>query len=191
MPDHFSILAPVYEWLIPPPRQGGAVLRELLDLNSGSVLLDAAGGTGRVSSLFVSKVRRVVLCDTAPGMLKQASVRGLECVTAPVENMPFEDNLFDAILLVDAFHHLEDQRRSLRELIRVLKPGGRLIIEEPDIHRFLVKIVALLEKAGLMRSHFVPFETMISWVEESGGTATLVRRDALRVWLQVQKAGGV
>jgi ubiquinone/menaquinone biosynthesis C-methylase UbiE len=183
--DHFSILAPIYERLIPPPDPG--TLREMAALTPDSVLLDAAGGTGRVSALFVSVVHRVVLCDTAPGMLKQAEAKGLETVCCGVEALPFDDGEFDAILLVDAFHHLEDQRKALGELLRVLKSTGRLVIEEPDIRRPLVKITAFLEKMFLMRSRFVPPETIMKWIADAGGDATIVRRDHLRVWLVVQK----
>ena len=57
--------------------------------------------------------------------------------------------------MVDALHHVIDQAATARELWRVLKPGGRLVIEEPDIRTFSVKVVALVEKMALMRSHFL------------------------------------
>jgi len=186
MLDHFSILAPVYEWMVPPPEP--SILYDMAGLTPESVLLDAAGGTGRVSALYSSRVRRVVLCDTARGMLDKAAGKGLEVIEAPVERLPFADSEFDAILLVDAFHHLEDQKAALKELLRVLKPAGRLIIEEPDIRRFSVKIAAFLEKIFLMRSNFVPLGTMVEWVGLAGGKARLTREDHFRIWLSVCKS---
>ena len=47
--------------------------------------------------------------------------------------------------MVDALHHVADQEATIRELWRLLKPGGRIIIEEPDIRRFEVKLLALIE----------------------------------------------
>ena len=60
--------------------------------------------------------------------------------------------------MVDALHHVLDQQQTGNELWRVLTPGGRLVIVEPDIHKFSVKMLALGEKMLLMRSHFLSGE---------------------------------
>ena len=183
--DHFDRLAPIYERLVPPPDQG--VLGPLLALSSGHVLLDAAGGTGRVSEAFAVSAGRVVVCDASPRMLEQARKKGLETVQAELEALPFADATFDRILLVDAFHHVKDQRVALRELLRVLKPSGRLVIEEPDLRRLPVKAVSFLEKLFLMRSHFRPPAAMAQMIVENGGIPTLAREDSFRVWFVVIK----
>jgi demethylmenaquinone methyltransferase/2-methoxy-6-polyprenyl-1,4-benzoquinol methylase len=56
---------------------------------------------------------------------------------------------------VDALHHVMDQAETIRELYRVLKVGGRLVVEEPDVRKFMVKLIAIGEKLALMRSHFL------------------------------------
>jgi demethylmenaquinone methyltransferase/2-methoxy-6-polyprenyl-1,4-benzoquinol methylase len=183
--DHFDRLAPIYERLIPPPDT--RALGELLELAPAHVLLDAAGGTGRVSGVFAASVARAVVCDASPRMLEQARKKGLETVRAELEALPFADATFDRILLVDAFHHVKDQRIALRELLRVLKPSGRLVIEEPDVRRLPVKIVALLEKVFLMRSHFRSPAAMAMMIVENGGMPTLAREDGFRVWFVVTK----
>jgi len=186
--DHFDLLAPIYERLIPPPDP--RVLGELLALLPGYALLDAAGGTGRVSGVFAASVARAVVCDASPRMLEQARSKGLETVLAEIEALPFGDATFDRILLVDAFHHVRDQAAALRELLRVLKPDGRLVIEEPDIRRLPVKIVALLEKLGLMRSRFVAPHAIVRLIEAQGGVAALEREGSFRVWITARCAHG-
>ncbi len=184
--DHFSIVAPIYECLIPPPDP--EILRELAQLTSESVVLDAAGGTGRVATLYASEVRRIVVCDASAGMLKEAQSKGLEAVQAAIEELPFKDEEFDVIFLVDALHHLQNQCKALKELLRVLKPTGTLIIEEPDIRYPLIKIIAFLEKLFLMRSHFVPVKIISQWVTDTGGNSTIRHQNKFRVWLAVTKS---
>jgi demethylmenaquinone methyltransferase/2-methoxy-6-polyprenyl-1,4-benzoquinol methylase len=183
--NHFDLLAPIYERLIPPPDP--EVLRTLLGLAPEHALLDAAGGTGRVAGMFAASVARAVVCDASANMLRKARQKGLETVQADLESLPFGDATFDRILLVDAFHHVKDQRIALRELLRVLKPSGRLVIEEPDVRRLPVKIVALLEKLFLMRSHFRSPPAMVRMIEAFGGKPTLARVDHFRAWIVVTK----
>ncbi len=56
--------------------------------------------------------------------------------------------------MMDALHHMSFQKQAIGELWRVLKPGGRIVIIEPDIRRFVVKLIAIGEKIILMESHF-------------------------------------
>jgi 2-polyprenyl-3-methyl-5-hydroxy-6-metoxy-1,4-benzoquinol methylase len=61
-------------------------------------------------------------------------------------------------VMVDAMHHVIDQKITAQELWRLVKPGGRIIIEEPNIKFLSVKLVALAEKLALMRSRFLSAE---------------------------------
>lgn len=154
MIDHFDLIASIYDRFI--GIQDHAHLKELLKLPTDGWVLDAAGGTGRVSQQFSSMVGNLVVCDLSQKMLCQAQEKkGLMPVRSHVERLPFPDATFERILLVDAVHHLCNQQEAIDDLLRVLKPGGRLVIEEPDIHHFAVKLVALGEKLLFMRSHFL------------------------------------
>jgi demethylmenaquinone methyltransferase/2-methoxy-6-polyprenyl-1,4-benzoquinol methylase len=153
MIDHFGFIAPLYDRLIGPPEHER--LRELLRLPVAGALLDAGGGTGRVSGQLRPLVGQLVINDESTAMLHQARQKTLCCpVAGTVERLPFADGVFERVLVVDALHHFADQQRAVGELLRVLRPGGRLVIEEPDLRHFLVKGIALAEKLMLMRSHF-------------------------------------
>ena len=80
---------------------------------------------------------------------------GLRPVCSGSESLPFADNSFERVIMVDALHHVIDQAHTAREMFRVLKPGGLLVIEEPDIRTFGVKLIAIAEKLLWMRSHFL------------------------------------
>ncbi len=118
------------------------------------MLLDAGGGTGRVSFALKELVRDVVVVDPSRGMLRYAVGKNLAACCAPAENLPFASNSFGRILMVDAFHHVHNQENVVSELWRVLALDGKIIIVEPDIQRWGVKLIALGEKMLLMRSHF-------------------------------------
>ena len=167
MLDHFDLLAPIYDWVIPPPDPER--LRRLLRLPITGTMLEAGGGTGRVSSRLASLVGTLVINDLSAPMLREAQQKGpLRPVQSYVERLPFPDASFDRVFAVDALHHFDDHRAAVGELLRVLRSGGRLVIEEPDIRRFPVKIVALLEKLALMNSHFLSDDEIRSLVESFG-----------------------
>lgn len=150
--DHFDIIAPIYS------RATYSALdkmRELAGLPVKGRLLDVGGGTGRVASALLDDVDEVVIADVSQGMLKQSHRPTLRPVCSHSELLPFPSDSFERLVMVDALHHVIDQPASAHEMLRVLKPGGRIIIEEPDIRTFAVKLIALAEKLLLMRSHFL------------------------------------
>ncbi|GAB4483447.1 MAG: hypothetical protein OHK0031_06770 [Anaerolineales bacterium] len=151
--DHFDFLAPFYDRVIPFSRL--EKMLNLLALPAPVNLLDAGGGTGRVAKALQPHLASVTVADLSAGMLAQARQKGLAAASAVTENLPFPAESFERVLMVDALHHVFNQRETVRELYRVLKPGGLLLIEEPDLRVFAVKLIALAEKLALMRSHFL------------------------------------
>ncbi len=151
--NHFNLLAPYYDRFLKPddPTRFGA----RIGLPISGMLLDAGGGTGGKSHPLMKMVSAIVVADSSMGMLHEASKKpGLMTVCAETERLPFIAGSFERIMMVDALHHVSDYRATAKEFWRVLKPGGRIIIEEPDIRTFPVKIMAAFEKLVLMRSHF-------------------------------------
>jgi len=161
--DHFNLIAKFYERGIEftPSEE----LIHILDLPTKGSLLDAGGGTGRVAAALHAQAGRIVVADPSRAMLHHAREKGLATVCAPAEGLPFPAGSFERILMVDAFHHVLDQGRTANELWRLLKPGGRIVIVEPDIHQFMVKLIALGEKILLMRSHFFSHDKILSFFD--------------------------
>jgi ubiquinone/menaquinone biosynthesis C-methylase UbiE len=183
---HFDYLARIYDHFAGRPNL--TVLRDLLGLPIQGWMLDEGGGTGRVSYPLLSEVGGIVVLDASFPMLRAARRKGrLLAVKSLSESLPFSDKCFERILVVDAFHHLHDARRSLGELSRVLKQGGRLVIEEPDLRRWPVKAVALAEKLLLMKSRFFLPLSILRMLKEGGLSARIAASDRFSVWITADK----
>lgn len=183
---HFDIIAPFYDRVI--HKLDVKRLIDLLKLPARGRMLDAGGGTGRVSSRLRSMIDEVVVCDLSLPMLKQVLKKGrLSPVQSRIETLPFPDESFERILVVDALHHFSDLRQSLQELLRVLKPEGRLVIEEPNIDHFLVKWVALAEKLFLMQSRFYASDEIVGMIKEQGLNVRVESNGRFIFWVVVEK----
>jgi len=184
--DHFDIIAPFYDRVI--HKLDLKRLTDLLKLPTRGRMLDAGGGTGRVSSRLRSMIDEIVVCDLSLSMLKQAKNKGhLLTVQTHVEKLPFPNESFERIVVVDALHHFCDQRESIQELLRVLKTGGCLVIEEPNIDNFIIKWVALAEKLALMRSCFYSSGEIVDMIKDQGFHVRTESDGRFFFWVVVEK----
>jgi ubiquinone/menaquinone biosynthesis C-methylase UbiE len=182
--DHFDFLAPWYDRFIHSPPD--VLFHSLLGENPHRVL-DAGGGTGRVSRQLQADDRWIVLADTSLKMLRHAVLAGrYGRVGSATERLPFAAGCFDCVILVDTLHHVQDQRQTLLDLWRVVAPGGRLLVEEPDILRFPVKLIAAGEKLALMRSHFLTGE-QIAGLLRGLGAEPVVQHKEHTLWVLADK----
>ena len=114
---------------------------ELSGLRQGNRILDLAGGTGDLSIRFspiVGKEGHVVLADINAAMLKvgrdRIVDRGLQSnitvAQSDAECLPFADNCFDCVCIAYGLRNVTRKERALESILRVLKPGGRLLVLE-------------------------------------------------------------
>ena len=109
-----------------------------------------------MAQFMLDKADPVIVADLSCKMLAEASRKeGLHPVCSPTETLPFPENSFQCIIMVDALHHVIDHQRTINELWRLLAPGGTIVIEEPDVRTIPVILIAIAEKLALMRSHFL------------------------------------
>lgn len=114
---------------------------ELSGVRRGHSVLDIAGGTGDLAAKFsklVGPEGRVVLADINESMLRvgrdkltdRGIVGNIEYAQANAEALPFPDNSFDCITIAFGLRNVTDKDKALRSMLRVLKPGGRLLVLE-------------------------------------------------------------
>lgn len=113
----------------------------LTGVHAGQKVLDIAGGTGDLAKVFSKKVGRqgrVVLSDINEAMLEvgrtrliNAGCNNVDFVLANAETLePFADDSFDLVTISFGLRNVTDKDKALQAMLRVLKPGGRLLILE-------------------------------------------------------------
>ncbi len=108
------------------------VVAKQLNLKSGQRILDLAAGTGSSSVAFAKPGVKVIAADFSEGMLEVGRKRHpeLEFVFADATKMPFKDNEFDSVTISFGLRNVVDTDKALKEMLRVTKPGGMLVICE-------------------------------------------------------------
>ncbi len=101
---------------------------------SGAHVLDAATGTGDLALTLAEKGARVTAVDFSEGMLRVArqrrSHKNIGFSLADAQSLPFDAGSFDHVIVSFGVRNFENPERGIRELWRVLRPGGRLVVLE-------------------------------------------------------------
>lgn len=118
-----------------------AAVAEALGPGFRGALLDLGTGTGRMLQLFGAQARRAVGIDASHAMLavaranlERAGLSRIELRQCDIYALPFGRNAFDAVIVHQVLHFLEDPARAIREAAAALTPGGRLIVVDFAAH---------------------------------------------------------
>jgi ubiquinone/menaquinone biosynthesis C-methylase UbiE len=125
----------VQDWLSVRAHRGDLPsLRRALAIESGFRLLDVGGGTGAYTAVFGQGAEEIAVLEPHEARVRYGRQRRphLRFVSAPAEAIPFPDDHFDRVTTIVSFHHVQEPDRALEEIRRVLKAGGRFVVEEFD-----------------------------------------------------------
>jgi SAM-dependent methyltransferase len=169
-PDLGIAAATVYEEVFVPAlfAEWGARVVDAARVAPGSRVLDVACGTGvlaRAAAERVGPTGRVIGLDRSAGMLEVAARRapGIEFRRGSAESLPFPDASFDAALSQFGLMFFNDRASAIREMWRVVRPGGRVAIavwaslEETPAYRTVVALLERLFGAAVADGMRAPF----------------------------------
>ena len=123
-------------------------MRQGLIAEAGGSVLEVGAGTGANLAHYNGHLESLMVTEPDPAMIRRLQRKAhdeaplAKILRAPAEDLPFEDASFDTVVSTLVLCGVDDQARSVRELRRVLRPGGRLLFlehvrsDDPDLARF-------------------------------------------------------
>ncbi len=113
-------------------RMWRAVTRRAVGARKGMTVLDLAAGTGASSAEYAKDGAKVVACDFSTGMLAEGRRRRpqISFVAGDATALPFADETFDVVTISYGLRNVQGTVQALREMYRVARPGGRIVIAE-------------------------------------------------------------
>jgi len=147
MSNFFDKIAPHYD-AIPCLLRINYPLVDEMTVKAENHILDVGGGNGRLAHEIVDTTgARVSIIDSSKKMLNQVKDHPrIEVICGSIVKNDFQDCNFDIITCVDTIHHLKNPQAALEEMYRILKPGGKIFIQDFNSLRIRTKLLKLVEK---------------------------------------------
>lgn len=121
-------------------------IKEALDLKGDEIILDIGGGTGSLAEYLSFDCKAYYVLDESEGMLSMVKENPKVFPTVgDACDMEFDDSTFDIAIMSDALHHIEDRAGLFKEIARVLKLNGRLLVLDFEKNDFRIRILRAYE----------------------------------------------
>lgn len=112
----------------------------LADIQPNKLAADIGAGTGFITEGLIQRGVDVIAVDQSEAMLKRMkekfSKKEIDCRMGEAEKLPIDDDSVDYVFANMYLHHVEFPQSAIKEMVRILKPGGKLVITDLDEHTF-------------------------------------------------------
>jgi len=137
-------------------------------IKKGKIAADIGAGSGFITKGLIDKGLKVIAVDQSEAMLEEmkkkfSSAEGIEYRLGEAEKLPIPDGAVDYAFANMYLHHVESPRKAIKEMVRILKPGGGLVITDMDEHEF-----KFLKEEHQDRWMGFKREDVRRWFEEAG-----------------------
>ncbi len=110
-------------------------------VKKGKIAADIGAGSGFITEGLIGKGLKVIAVDQSEAMLEEmrkkfSSAEGIEYCLGAAEKLPIPDEAVDYAFANMYIHHVESPQKAIKEMVRILKPGGELVITDMDEHEF-------------------------------------------------------
>jgi demethylmenaquinone methyltransferase/2-methoxy-6-polyprenyl-1,4-benzoquinol methylase len=133
-------------------------------------LLDLGGGTGELVNHLPQNLE-ITIVDPSKAMLKKGQKKNfsqpVNHILADAADLPFDDDLFDYLIISDALHHFRQVDSALKEAARVLKPGAKIYILEFDPSSFFTRLIVFFEKLAGEPVNFYQPQKLVSMLDKN------------------------
>lgn len=163
--------------------------RDIIELlpNNAKDILDVGCGTGIFEGILLlyedKSGMNITGIDGSPKCIEVAKSKQIPnavFLCGDAESLPFRDNSFDCCLLIEVIEHISDKWSAVKELKRVLKPGGILIITTPNkrdivlrMHNLLMNLIMKLTKRRVIhKDEYLSTQELLALVEGAGLNVT-------------------
>jgi SAM-dependent methyltransferase len=140
--------APSYVWRAGQERRLGMILSAAGERAAGRILVDGCGVGAYLAHLALD-ARQTVGLDIELERAQEAHARTEQVICAAGEQLPFPTNYFDLVLSHEVLEHVQNDRQAIDEIVRVLSPGGRLVLFCPN-RGYPLKRTVFIGAAGII-----------------------------------------